>query len=161
MTAALIIATFLCSLTAGFLLAFAIVVMPGIRSLNDAGFLRAFQLIDRVIQNGQPVFILVWAGSALAVIVATGVGLWTLTGTDRLMLVLAALLYLGGVQLPTMAINLPLNNRLKRLDLASLTEKTTADERRAFEPRWNQWNGFRTWCACVTSLLLILLLVRL
>jgi hypothetical protein len=36
----LILATFLCSLVAGFLFAFAIVAMPGIRSLNDREFIR-------------------------------------------------------------------------------------------------------------------------
>jgi len=35
---ALIAATFLCSIVAGFLFAFAVVVMPGIRSLDDGEF---------------------------------------------------------------------------------------------------------------------------
>ncbi len=48
---ALIAATFLCSLVAGFLLAFAIVAMPGIGSLSDREFIRAFQVMDRVIQS--------------------------------------------------------------------------------------------------------------
>ena len=50
---ALIVATFLCSLVAGLVFVFAIVVMPGIESLNDREFIRAFQVIDRVIQNNQ------------------------------------------------------------------------------------------------------------
>lgn len=50
------LATLLCSLVAGFLFSFAIVVMPGISDLNDREFLRAFQVMDRVIQNNQPVF---------------------------------------------------------------------------------------------------------
>ena len=33
----LMTATFLCSLVAGFLFAFAVVIMPGIRSLDDGG----------------------------------------------------------------------------------------------------------------------------
>ena len=45
---ALIGAAFLCSLVAGFLFAFAIVTMPGIRSLNDREFIRALQVMDRV-----------------------------------------------------------------------------------------------------------------
>ena len=52
----LVLATFLCSLVAGLLFAFAVVVMPGLRSLDDGGFIRAFQAIDRVIQNNQPLF---------------------------------------------------------------------------------------------------------
>lgn len=47
----LIVATFLCSLVAGFVFAFAVVVMPGIGNLGDGAFLRAFQVMDRVIQN--------------------------------------------------------------------------------------------------------------
>jgi uncharacterized membrane protein len=55
----LILATLLCSLVAGFLFAFAVVVMPGIARLDDASFLRAFQVIDRVIQNNHPLFMVV------------------------------------------------------------------------------------------------------
>ena len=57
----LIVATFLCSLVAGFVFAFAVVVMPGIATLGDGEFLRAFQTMDRVIQNNQPLFH-VWSG---------------------------------------------------------------------------------------------------
>ena len=71
---ALILAAFLCSLVAGFLFAFAIVTMPGIRSLNDQEFLRAFQVMDRVIQNKQPLFILVWVGSVVALVTSAVLG---------------------------------------------------------------------------------------
>ena len=43
--AALLLATLLCALVADFLFAFAVVVMPGIATLDDAGFLRGFQVI--------------------------------------------------------------------------------------------------------------------
>jgi uncharacterized membrane protein len=156
----LMLATFLCSLVAGFLLAFAVVVMPGIRSLDDGDFIRAFQVIDRVIQNGQPVFMFVWAGSALAMMTAAGLGLWTLNGADRLLLILAALVYLFCVQLPTVRINVPLNNQLRKLNVATMSEPTRKQARSEFEPRWNQWNSIRTACASVASILLILLLLR-
>jgi uncharacterized membrane protein len=158
--AVLILAAFLCSLVAGFLLAFAIVVMPGIRSLDDGEFIRAFQVIDRVIQNGQPVFMFVWAGSALAMMAAAGLGLWALNGADRLLLTLAALVYLFCVQLPTFRINVPLNNQLRKLNVATMSEPTRKQARDEFEPRWNQWNSIRTACASVASMLLILLLLR-
>jgi len=44
--------------------------MPGISSLTDREFIRAFQAMDGIIQDNQPLFILVWVGSAVAVIVA-------------------------------------------------------------------------------------------
>src|SRR5262245_916605 len=158
--AVVMLATFLCALVAGFLLAFAIVVMPGIRTLDDGDFIRAFQVIDRVIQNGQPVFMFVWAGSALAILAAAGLGLWALNGADRLLLSLAALLYLACVQVPTFAINIPLNNQLQTLKVATMSESSRSDARNKFEPRWNRWNSIRTACACAASLLLMLLLLR-
>lgn len=156
----LLVAAFLCSLVAGFLFAFAIVIMPGIGRLDDAGFLRAFQVIDGVIQKGQPVFLLVWLGSALALIVAAGLGHWALGPADRPFMVLAALLYLFGVQLPTMTINIPLNNTLQRLDLAAMDAADLGRARAGFETRWNRWNMFRTLCASLTIILLLLLLAH-
>ena len=90
----LMLATFLCSLVAGFLFAFAVVIMPGIRSLDDGGFIRAFQVIDRVIQNNQPLFMFAWVGSVLSLIAAAVSGLWALGGADRLLLIVATLVYL-------------------------------------------------------------------
>jgi len=147
---ALLAAALLCALVAGFLFAFAVVVMPGIGKLDDAGFLRAFQMIDGVIQRGQPLFGLVWMGSVVAVVVAAFWGLWALAGLDRAMVVLAAVVYLGGVQVPTFIVNIPLNNRVQR----------GAVGREEFEPRWNRWNAFRTACAVLASVLFLAVLVR-
>lgn len=158
--AALLAAAFLCSLVAGFLFAFAVVVMPGLRRLDDAGFIRAFQVIDRVIQNNQPVFILVWAGAVLTATAAAVLGLWALAGVDRLLIAAAALLYLLGVQLPTGMVNIPLNNRLQQVDLRATADTALRRAREAFEPRWNRWNRMRTVCAGLVSVLLLLVLLR-
>jgi uncharacterized membrane protein len=158
--AALLLATLLCSLVAGLLFAFAVVVMPGLAALDHAGFLRAFQVIDRVIQNGQPLFMLVWVGSVLGVIAAATLGLWSLAGVDRALLVAAALVYVVGVQVPTATVNIPLNNRIQRLDVATMTEAARRDARAAFAPKWNRWNAFRTCVAVVVTALLLLVLLR-
>ncbi len=158
---ALLVATFLCSLAAGLLFAFAAVVMPGIRSLDDSNFVRSFQVIDRVIQNNQPLFILVWVGSVLGVIAAAVLGVWALAGVDRVLVVIVALVYLLGVQLPTITINVPLNNRLQRLDVITMNETTLQHARKELESRWNRSNVFRTLCASIVSMVLMLLLLRL
>ncbi len=155
---ALILATFLCSLVAGLLFAFALVVMPGIRSLNDREFIRAFQVIDRVIQNNQPIFMLVWIGSVVALVTSTVLGIGQLDGTGRLLMIFAALVYLLGVQLPTFTINVPLNNKLQTLDVDSMNEATQKAARKDFEPRWNLWNSIRAAFASLASALLIILL---
>jgi uncharacterized membrane protein len=124
-------ATFLCSLVAGFLFAFAVVVMPGIGRLDDRDFIRAFQAIDRVIiQNNQPLFLLVWGGSVLAMVAAAVLGLWVLDGADRLLVIAAALVYGVCVQLPTIAINVPLNNGIQALDPDAMDVVTRKRARR-------------------------------
>jgi uncharacterized membrane protein len=157
---ALLLATLLCSLVAGLLFAFAVVVMPGIATLDDAGFLRVFQVIDRVIQNSQPLFVLVWVGSVLAVIAASVMGVWTVAGIDRVLLVAAAVVYLVGVQAPTMSINIPLNNQIQRLDVATLTDARRQEARETFERRWNRWNVIRTVVAVLVAIVLMMVLLR-
>ena len=161
MPGALAVALLLCGLTAGFLFAFAVVVMPGLRTLDDAAYLRAFQVVDRVIQGNQPLFMAVWVGSILALLVTLVLGAVPLTGLDRLLLVVAGALYLGGVQLPTAVVNVPLNNRVQRLDVGALDPRALAEARAAFEGRWNRWNIRRTVLATTSVAVLLVLLVRL
>lgn len=155
----LLAAAFLCSLVAGFLFAFAVVVMPGINRLDDRNFIRAFQAIDRVIQNNQPLFLLVWLGSVVALLTAAVLGVWQLHGWNRLILIVAALLYFLGVQLPTARINVPLNNAIQKLDPGAMNESSVARARSEFESRWNRWNVIRTVCSSIVSILLLLLLL--
>jgi len=158
--ALLVLATFLCSLVAGFLFAFAAVVMPGIKRLDDGGFIRAFQVIDRVIQSNQPLFVFVWVGSVLSLATAAVLGLWVLGGADRLLIIVAALIYLFCVQLPTATVNIPLNNGLQKLNPETMSDAMRKRARDEFEPRWTRWNAIRTVCAGLVSIVLMLLLVR-
>ena len=158
---ALVSAALLCSLVAGFVFAFACVAMPGIAGLGDREFLRGFQVMDRVIQDNQPIFVVVWAGSAVTLLIAGLLGFGRLEGLERALLLGAVVVYLVGVQLPTLAVNVPLNNRLQTLELESMDAVSVADARSAFEPRWNRWNQIRTVLATLTSALLIVLALRL
>lgn len=146
---------------AGFLFAFAIVVMPGIGRLNDREFLRAFQVMDGVIQRNQPVFMLVWIGSVLSLLSSVVIGIGHLDGAGRLLIILAALVYFLCVQLPTITINIPLNNELQTLDINRMNETAQKNARKKFESRWNLWNSVRTVFAGLSSVLLIILLFRL
>ncbi len=157
----LIVATLLCSLVAGFVFAFAVVVMPGIGHLGDGEFLRAFQVMDRVIQNNQPLFLLVWMGSVIALLAAAALGFGQLDATGRLLIIVAALVYLFGVQVPTVTINVPLNNSVQALEIDAMDETAQAAARQDFEVRWNTWNSIRTGLASLVSVLLLILLLRL
>ena len=157
----LALSTLLCALVAGFLLAFTIVVMPGIQKLSNHDFLQAFKVIDRVIQNNQPVFIFVWAGSVLVLIVSAWMSFSRLAGAELALIIGATAIYLIGVQLPTAIINVPLNNRLQAQNLETHSETELQDARSDFEPRWIRWNTIRTGVATLTSVLLILLIFQL
>ena len=151
----LMLATLLCSLVAGLVFAFATVVMPGIRSLGDGEFIRAFQVIDGVIQRGQPLFVAVWLGSAVTLIAATVAGYAGLDQTSRVTMVVVSALYVLGVQLPTVVVNVPLNNGLQSLEVGTMNGEELASARAGFESRWNRSNVFRTVVAIVTTITLI------
>lgn len=156
---ALILATLLCALTAGFALAFATVVMPGLGKLEDQAFIRGFQVIDGVIQAGQPAFGLVWIGSTVALLLSAVMGSLQLDGIERVFLVASALIYVVGVQVPTFRINVPLNNALQKLDVAAMDDDALASARRDFEARWVRWNAIRTVIASLVSVALMFVLL--
>ncbi|MEJ2710882.1 MAG: DUF1772 domain-containing protein [Anaerolineales bacterium] len=156
----LVLAAFLCSLVAGFLFAFAIVVMPGIKGLGNREYIRAFQVIDGVIQNNQPLFIVVWIGSIMALIIAAVFSIGRLDAIGYGVLALATLIYLLGVQLPTFAINIPLNNMLQSMDVDTMDGSAQEAARNIFEVRWNRWNVIRTVLSCLVSALLMVLMFR-
>lgn len=156
----LLLATLLCGMVAGLVLGFAVVVMPGIATLGDREFLRAFQVIDGVIQRGQALFGIVWLGSAAAALLALVLGFGQLPEWDRVVLALAALGYLLGVQLPTAAINIPLNNQIQELDVASLDDPACQRARMGFEARWNRWNSVRAAVATVVTAAFLTIAIR-
>ncbi len=157
----LVIAALLCSLVAGFLFAFAVVVMPGIRRLADGEFIRAFQVMDGVIQRNQPLFMTVWLGSIVFVVAGAALAFGSLDAVERWLVGVATTTWLLGVQLPTVAVNVPLNNRLQAVDVSVADEPGRRAARDAFEASWNRWNRIRTLVACLSSLLLIVVLLRL
>lgn len=142
----------------GMMLSFAIVVMPGLGRLKDDGaYLRAFQVIDSVIQDGQPVFIGVWLGAILSTLAAAAIG-WSELAPDkqgvgtanigrfhRYGLCLAAVAYLA-THATTMTQNVPLNNRVQSLggEIDLLDAATKTAERVRFERPWKFWNWTRT-----------------
>jgi len=87
-----LVAAALCGLVAGFLFGFAVVAMPGLTNLGDREFIRAFQVMDRVIQDRQPLFMVVWVGSVVALVLALAMGFQQVT----MMLLLVVLMRLSG-----------------------------------------------------------------
>jgi uncharacterized membrane protein len=154
----LLFATLTTLLVTGLLFTFALLVMPGLGKLDDRSFLRGFQEIDGIIQRGHPVFGAVWLGSIVSLPAVTVMGFGQLGGWAQGLLVIATVLYVLGVQLPTFRGNIPLNNRLQTLELATMNELKIAEARRAFEPGWNRLNRFRTIIGLAVAMLLTVVL---
>ena len=157
---ALVLGSLLCSMVAGFLFAYLIVIMPGLKKLKDKEFIQAFQVTDRIIQDNNPLFIFVWLGSAISVIVCAVSGLGNLEGANFVILLTATVAYLIGVQALTIFINLPLNSQLQDIDIEAMDDEGLRIAREKFENRWNSANLVRTIIATLVSVLLILLSLR-
>ena len=157
----LIFAILLCSLVSGFIFTYSIVVMPGLSNLNDKDFLKAFQVTDAVIQNNQPLFMFTWIGSIVAILTTIVASLITGGLLESWLIILVGAAYLLGVQGITVAIHIPLNNHIQKLNIEELKDKTLAYERKNFEAKWNFFNKIRTFVAIsASSLLLIVLSLR-
>ena len=65
-------------------------------------------------------------------------------------------IYLFGVQGITIRIHLPLNSRIKNLDINNLDKEKLNKERENFENKWNYFNKIRTGLALLVSLLLFI-----
>ena len=157
----LIFAILLCSLVGGFIFTYSIVVMPGLSNLNNKDFLKAFQVTDAVIQNNQPLFMFTWIGSIVAILTTIVASLITVGLLESWLIILVGAAYLLGVQGITVAIHIPLNNHIQKLNIEELNDKTLAYERKNFEAKWNFFNKIRTFVAIsASSLLLIVLSLR-
>ena len=151
----LVVATLLVALVAGFLFAFAVVAMPGLKKLNDGEFIRAFQTMDGIIQSNHPLFMLVWIGSVLSLIAAAIIGFTHLESPPRNLLLAATVLYIIGVQAPTIVINVPRNNAIQALSVDTANAAALRQARIAFEDGWNRSNQFRTVMAITVTAILL------
>jgi uncharacterized membrane protein len=155
---ALTAGTVLTGLVAGLLFAFAVVTMPGIGTLGDREFIRAFQVMDAIIQDNHPLFMGAWLGSRAPAdhLCGTGISSNPVGPLDPPSL-WATAVYVAGVEIPTVVINVPLNNALQRLDTGNAPIETVIAARRDFEARWNRWNRRRTVVAIAVTATLVVL----
>ena len=148
----LFFSTLLCSLVTGFILTYAIVVMPGLSKLGYKEFIKAFQVTDGIIQNNQPIFILIWVGSIISVLITIIISIFTLGILEGWKIIFVSLVYLIGVQAITIIIHLPLNRRIQKIDINSTNLQSLNEERKNFETKWNYFNNIRTVIAFLVTL---------
>ena len=147
-----------CTLVTGFTLLYAVVIMPGLSKLDDKEFIKAFQVTDGVIQDNQPLFILIWLGSVISVVGAILSSIISVGLPEAWLIVFVGVVYLLGVQGITLSVHLPLNNHIKKINIEKTDNKTLSVERQKFETRWNFFNTIRTGISFLVSLTLLLVI---
>ena len=154
----LISSILLCSLVTGFIFTYAIVVMPGLSKLKDKEFIRAFQVTDEIIQNNQPIFMLIWVGSIISVLSLIISSVIIIGISESLLTIIIGTIYLFGVQGVTIGIHLPLNNQIQKVNTEELDDQKLHEERLNFERKWNFFNNIRTIIAFFITLMFIVIL---
>jgi uncharacterized membrane protein len=124
-----------CGLMAGLFLAFSTAVMPGLRELAPAEGAAAMKHINRAILN--PLFGVVFGGTAL-VCLALVVGGPVSGRAGAAWIVGGAVLYLAGSIALTVAVNVPMNNRLDAAEPSAAAELWPRHL-----ARWTAWNHVR------------------
>ncbi|MDQ6530831.1 anthrone oxygenase family protein [Flavobacterium sp. LHD-85] len=147
----LIITATFTALMAGLFFSYSISVMLGLGKLNDKEFLNAMQHINKEIQN--PIFFTCFFGALIMLIITC---FSRYNQSSFIYLIMAMLMYLLGVFLVTVFVNVPLNNKLEVFDISSSTEIMAKQMRNVFEKRWNFWNNIRT-VSSILSLLFVIL----
>ena len=145
-----------CTLVTGFTLLYAVVIMPGLSKLDDKEFIKAFQVTDGVIQDNQPLFILIWLGSVISVVGAILSSIISVGLPEAWLIVFVGVVYLLGVQGITLSVHLPLNNHIKKINIEKTDHQMLSVERGKFETRWNFFNTIRTGISFLVSLTLLL-----
>lgn len=140
----LLAATISMGLMAGVFALYANTIMPGLAKADDRTFVSAFQALDRAIVN--PWFL---GGGFLGALVFSAIAAIAHIGEPGLPWVGAALaLYLSSVVI-TLAVNVPLNDKLKAAGVPEAAAELAAARRSFGEARWVGWNLVR---AVTTSL---------
>lgn len=145
----------LLAMTSGILTLYAHTIMPGLKKVADPTFVRAFQAIDGAIIN--PFFMLQFF---LPIFLLCGL-LWYTFGTetqDVILLGSALFLYIITVGL-TIAINVPLNDAIKKVD-PKVNDLALTQARHTFnEQRWAMANIGRAITTLGSTILVVVIIL--
>tara|TARA_R110000782_G_scaffold73982_6_gene147944 strand:- start:160 stop:657 length:498 start_codon:yes stop_codon:yes gene_type:complete len=152
-----VVLVLLVGLSAGLCFTWTNAITAGIGKLNDLGYLRAFQQMNRSIIN--PLFILVFFGPFFLGLInlylfknASSSIIW--------LLMFAIVFYFFGVLLVTIFGNVPLNEILDKTDLSKASLEDLKLLRNRFETKWNRLHLVRTVSSITSFLILIISLVQ-
>ena len=123
----------------GVFFAFSAFVMKALAQLPAAQGIAAMQRINVVVLN--PLFLGVFIGSAVLAALAIAAAFFPWSAPRSFWLSAAGLLYFVGSFVATMVRNVPMNERLARMDAASAEASAYWP---AYVGHWSRWNHLRT-----------------
>ncbi len=141
------------ALLAGLFYGYAVSVNRGLGLLKDSEYVAAMKSINIVIQN--PLFFLSFFGSVILLPLITFLS-WGDAGSVRFtLLLIASGFFIIGSFVVTVAGNVPLNEKLARLDLSHASvQKIAKKARRLYEEPWNRLHTIRTLTSIVATTLI-------
>lgn len=135
----------------GVFLAFSDFIMRSLTLSHRTGGVEAMQTINREVFRG--VFMVLFLGMTAVSLLTIYYAAFAHSGWTRTLIAMSGLVYLLGCFGVTIVCNVPMNNILARMDLASdTTLNYWAD---VYLPRWTFWNTIRTLACCLSSALLL------
>lgn len=151
----LLLATFLNGLLAGVFYIWTNAITPGIGNLSDVSYLRSFQALNRTMLN--PMFYIVFFGTIACTPIALFYQYFEDTNYIFWLLLFIFISYGLGVIGVTFLGNIPLNDRLEKLDLKDFKISEAKQFRVSYEAKWNKLHLIRTLTSCFTFVLLLLI----
>lgn len=134
----------------GVLFAFSTSIMPALARRPPAEGMAAMQAMNRTILN--PVFGLLFGGSALLCLVVAASAPFTGEQDGAGWRLAGGALYVVGVFLETMVVNVPMNDRLDAADASGPAGQAVWAD---FLPRWTRWNNVRSLVGVVAATFLV------
>ena len=150
----LLVTTFLTAIMAGFFYAFSVCVVLGLGKLANGPYLESFQLINRAVLN--PVFFITFFGTIPMLLITSYLYYKSGINQQFWLVILATVIYIIGSAGVTFLGNIPLNETLDAINLATLDGGDQEKVRLAFEKPWNTFNLTRTIASTISFILLLL-----
>lgn len=139
------------ALVGGIFLAFSDFIMRSLARTGGVGGIEAMQIINREVFRW--IFMSLFLGLGPVSLAGIIFGLMNLATPAGVLIALAGLVYLVGCLGVTIVFNVPMNDKLGRMDLGSATTREYWTG--TYLPRWTFWNTVRT-VACAASALLLI-----
>lgn len=133
------IAIIACAIVSGVFLTFSDFVMRSLDGAKKAAGIQVMQVINREVFRTIFMFLLLGMSALSPALI--GYAYFSLEPPASPLIMAGGALYFAGVFIVSMVFNVPMNNRLEKLDYAS--DEAAAYWSNTYRPRWTFWNYVR------------------